>query len=175
MFTFILLFEIIFVNALCFRVSSIKHFLQGIEIASDIKKESMQSHNDKNISRNSREMTIIVSFCDLIVSSQLKTLDLTDVPKILRFHLYDKLGCFRGLRSLILGSGTGGWSNMYIEKFSSGVLNMKHLVKFSLCYDCTDSIIKLLTRNCKASLMIVDVEMSMQVTDASAELLSVCK
>ena len=64
---------------------------------------------------------------------------------------------------------------MYIEKFSSGLLKMKQLVKFSLCYDCTDSIIKLLTKNCKASLMIVDVEMSMQVTDASAELLSACK
>ena len=135
----------------------------------------MHCHDDKNISRNSREMTIVVSFCDLIISGQLKTLDLTDVPKILRFNIYDKLGSFRGLRSLVLGSGTGGWSNMYIEKLSVGVKNMKHLVKFSLCYDCTDSIIKLLTRNCKATLQIVDVEMSMQVTDASAELLSDCK
>ena len=135
----------------------------------------MQSHDDRNISRNSKEMTIIVSFCDLVVCDQLRTLDLTEVPKILRFHIYDKLRIFRGLRSLVLGSGTGGWSNMYIEKFSAGVMNMKNLVRFSLCYDCTDHIIKLLTRNCKHSLRIVDVEMSMQVTDASAECLSSCK
>lgn len=64
---------------------------------------------------------------------------------------------------------------MYIEKFSAGVINMKNLVRFSLCYDCTDHIIKLLTRNCKNSLRIVDVEMSMQVTDASAECISSCK
>ena len=64
---------------------------------------------------------------------------------------------------------------MYIEKFSLGVKNMKNLVKFSLYYDCTDSIMKLLTINCKATLRIVDVEMSKQVTDASAWLLSDCK
>ena len=40
---------------------------------------------------------------------------------------------------------------------------MKHLVKFSLCYDCTDSIVKLLVRNCKNTLRILDVEMSKQV------------
>ena len=64
---------------------------------------------------------------------------------------------------------------MYIEKFSTGVKNMRQLTHFSLCYDCTDSIIKLLTRNCKQTLRVVDVEMSMQVTNVSAELLSSCK
>ena len=29
-------------------------------------------------------------------------------------------------RSLVLGSGTGGWSNMYVEKFASGVRVRKY-------------------------------------------------
>ena len=31
---------------------------------------------------------------------------------------------------------------MYVEKFASGVKTMKHLVKFSLLYDCTENILQ---------------------------------
>ena len=58
---------------------------------------------------------------------------------------------------------------MYVEKFANGVKTMKHLVKFSLCYDCTNSIVKILIRNCKKTLRILDVEMSKQVTDEAAD------
>ena len=146
-----------------------------MENACETKKKALQSNDDSNISKNSRQITIVVSFSDLITTEVLRSLDLTDVPKILRFHIYDRLSCFKGLKSLVLGSGTGGWSNMYIEKFANGVKNMKHLVKFSLCYDCTDLILKLLSRNCYKTLKIIDVEMSKQVTDASVEALVKCK
>ena len=42
-------------------------------------------------------------------------------------------------------------------------------VKFSLCYDCTNTIVKILIRNCKETLRILDVEMSKQVTDEAAD------
>ena len=52
---------------------------------------------------------------------------------------------------------------------------MKWLVKFSLCYDCTDSILRILVRNCRKTLRILDVEMSKQVTDESAERIAQCE
>ena len=114
-------------------------------------------------------MVILVSFIELIINDRLSILDVSDIYKILRTSIFDKLNKFVGLKTLILGSGTGGWSNTYVEKFATGVKTMKHLVKFSLCYDCTDSIVKILIRNCKRTLRILDVEMSQQVTDEAAD------
>ena len=116
----------------------------------------------------------MVTFIDLILSDKLLALDLSQISKILRGNLYDRIDRLSGLRSLNLGSGTGGWSNMYIEKFSNGIRTMRNLVKFSLCYDCTDSILKILARNCRRTLRILDVEMSKQVTDKSGEFISQC-
>ena len=120
-----------------------------------------------------RQLCILVAFTELVVSPHLHHLDLADVPKILRLNFYEKLGDFRGLRSLVLGSGSGGWSNCYTEKFTSGLAQMKHLVKFSLCYDCTDAMVRVIAANCVASLKVLDVEMSKQVTDKSVG--SICK
>ena len=123
----------------------------------------------KKTSNTNKEMVILVSFIELIINDRLSVLDVSDIYKILRTNIFDKLNKFVGLKTLILGSGTGGWSNMYVEKFATGVKTMKHLVKFSLCYDCTDSIVKILIRNCKRTLRILDVEMSNQVTDEAAD------
>ena len=120
-------------------------------------------------SKTNKELVILVSFIDVIISDRLSVLDVSDIAKILRTNIFDKLNKFVGLKSLILGSGSGGWSNTYVEKFATGVKTMKHLVKFSLNYDCTDSIVKILIRNCKRTLRILDVEMSKQVTDEAAD------
>ena len=133
---------------------------QSLEKAVDIKKKT---------STTNREMVILVSLVEIIINDRLSFLDVSDIAKILRTNIFDKLNKFVGLKTLILGSGTGGWSNMYVEKFASGVKTMKHLVKFSLCYDCTDLIVKILIRNCKKTLRILDVEMSKQVTDEAAD------
>ena len=123
----------------------------------------------KKNSKTNKEIVILVSFIEVVISDRLSMLDVSDIAKILRTNIFDKLNKFVGLKSLILGSGSGGWSNMYVEKFATGVKTMKHLVKFSLCYDCTDSIVKILIRNCKRTLRILDVEMSNQVTDEAAD------
>ena len=92
---------------------------------------------------------------------------LPDLVKMLRSKLFDLLPGFRGLQILKLGSGSGGVSEVYHAKFLSGIAPMRHLVHFSLTYDCTDEIIKQLQRNCRRTLKILDVEYSFRVTDAS--------
>ena len=138
-------------------------FSQGLEEATEASKNKVEH----------RQFCILVTFTELVVSPHLHHLDLANVPKILRLNFYEKLADFRGLRSLVLGSGSGGWSNCYTEKFTTGLASMKHLVKFSLCYDCTDAMVRVLAMNCAASLRVLDVEMSKQVTDKSVA--SMCK
>lgn len=138
--------------------------LKGVELAAEATKNTTQH----------RQIYIVVAFSDLIASPHLARLDLTDVPKILRLNLYGKLGSFRGLERLVLGSGSGGWSDCYIGKFLEGIGRMSHLVQFSLCYDCTDKMVRVLSANCRATLRVIDVEMSNQVTDACVPDLSKC-
>ena len=140
--------------------------MQGVESAVKIRIKT---------SKTNRELAIIITFIDLIVSDRLRELDLSHMSKILRGNIYDRICRFSGLTCLNLGSGTGGWSNMYTEKFATGIRTMKWLVKFSLCYDCTDSILRILVRNCRKTLRILDVEMSKQVTDESAERIAQCE
>ena len=112
--------------------------LAGLELSAAALKVVMSN----GVTSNSKALVAAVSFTDLFLTDRLLALDLTTVSKMLRNNIYDKLGKCRNLRTLNLGSGSGGWSNMYIDRFVSGVKVMKHLVKFSLCYDCTDSVLK---------------------------------
>jgi hypothetical protein len=48
------------------------------------------------VSTHSREMTVIVSLSSVVVSPHLRSLQLDSVPKIIRSHLFDSLGLFRG-------------------------------------------------------------------------------
>ena len=74
-------------------------------------------------------MAIIVTFIDLILNDRLRNLNIGDISKILRTGLYEKINKFTGLSSLTMGSGSGGWSNMYVDKFANGIKTMKHLGK----------------------------------------------
>ena len=58
--------------------------------------------------KTNRELAIMISFVDLILSDKLVALDLSQMSKILRGNIYDRISLFRGLKSLNLGSGTGG-------------------------------------------------------------------
>ena len=120
-------------------------------------------------------MIVIVNFCDIIASPRLKRLDLTDVVKMLRSHIFDILPSFSGLTTLKLGSGSGGVSDIYHEKFLSGVRAMLHLVHFSLTYDCNDAIIAALAAKNGNSLRTLDIEYSSQVTDQSINDIVRCK
>ena len=55
-------------------------------------------------------------------------LDLENLPKMIRTKLYNCLPLFKELRTLILGSGSGGWvTDVYAEKFAVGLPYMKNL------------------------------------------------
>ena len=44
---------------------------------------------------------------------------------------------------LVLGSGSGGWvTDAYNVYFLLGIPKMRHLVKFSLMYDCTENVLQ---------------------------------
>lgn len=44
---------------------------------------------------------------------------------------------------LVLGSGSGGWvTDAYNEYFLLAIPKMRHLVKFSLMYDCTENVLQ---------------------------------
>ena len=57
--------------------------------------------------KTNRELVIMVSFIELILSDRLTALDLSQISKILRGNLYDRIDRLSGLKILNLGSGTG--------------------------------------------------------------------
>lgn len=120
-------------------------------------------------------MVAIVACCDLIITPRLKILDLTEVIKMLRSRIFDILPQFTGLQTLILGSGSGGVSNIYHDKFLQAVKAMPKLVHFSLTYDCTDEILSNLADTCHRTLKILDVEYSTQVTDEAIDSILKCR
>ena len=105
-----------------FKMKSLKHFVhvQAIEKAVAVKKLSTKTN---------REMAIIVTFIELILNDNLRNLNIDGISKILRTGLYEKINKFTGLNSLTLGSGSGGWSSMYYDKFANGIKTMKHIGK----------------------------------------------
>ena len=122
------------------------------------------------MTRFSREMYAIVKFSNVLVQKQRTSLDLETVPMIIRSKLYSCLQHFESLRSLVLGSGSGGWvTSAYNEYFLLGIPKLRNLVRFSLKYDCTENVLQVLSETAGATLRSLDIEYSAQVKDASAE------
>ena len=141
----------------------------------------------------SREMYAIVKFSNILVIPERRCLDLNSVPKMIRTKLYGSLKALTGLRSLHLGSGSGGWVTevkrkwrilqhrdvvvskfsdpfqAFSDSFSNGIAGMTRLVSFSLHYDCTESLISLLVDTCQGSLRSLDIERSGHVGDSAVD------
>ena len=112
------------------------------------------------------ELNAIVKFCNLLVHPLRRVLDLATVPQTIRTRLYGSLKCFVGLHTLILGSGSGGWvPEAYADKFSIALPRFDRLQQFSLKYDCTDIVLKVLSETCSNTLRSLDVERSQQVKE----------
>ena len=87
---------------------------------------------------------------------------------MIRTKLYNSIPIFKNLRTLILGSGSGGWvTDIYSEKFAQGLPNMHQLVHLSLKYDCNSYFLHTLSETCAKTLRILDIEHSKQVYDDS--------
>ena len=73
---------------------------------------------------------------------------------------------FEGLHTLILGSGSGGWvPEAYSDTILSALPRFNRLQHFSLKYDCTELVLKVLSESCSKTLRVLDVERSLQVKD----------
>ena len=133
--------------------------VEGIHDATRVKKRGYTPTT--SMSRFTRELYAIVKFSNILVQKERRVLNLEDVPKIIRTKLYSSLKyalqfytfssqttsiChrhFEKLRVLVLGSGSGGWvTDAYNEYFLVGIPKMRHLVKFSLMYDCTENVLQ---------------------------------
>ena len=125
-----------------------------------------------------QEMTCIVEFATIVAAAAerrlLRQLDLSSVTKMLRTRIFEMLPQLPQLHSLILGSGSGGWSDVWQTKFLNGLFVMEHLVVFSLTYDCNDEMLRMLRRNCGRTIRVIDAEHSQMVTDEGADELARC-
>ena len=112
------------------------------------------------------ELNAIIKFCNLLVHPLRRALDLASVPQVIRTRLYGSLTGFQGLHTLILGSGSGGWvPEAYAFKFLRALPKFNKLQHFSLKYDCTEHVLKVLSESCSESLRLLDVERCLQVKD----------
>ena len=112
------------------------------------------------------ELNAIVKFCNLLVHPLRRALDLASVPQVIRTRLYGSLKKFEGLHTLILGSGSGGWvPEAYSDTILSALPRFNRLQHFSLKYDCTELVLKVLSESCSKTLRVLDVERSLQVKD----------
>lgn len=119
-------------------------------------------------------MNVVVKMTLVAIHPQLKSIDFSAWPKVMRNVLYQNLSKMTGLEILNLGSGSGGWETSDIEKsILCGVVQMKNLVSLCLCFDCTDHILSVVGQNCSL-LQKLDVTSSRSVTDRSVAALLTC-
>lgn len=120
------------------------------------------------------EMNVVVNLTQVVIHSNLKTVEFSVWPKIMRHVLYKNLHVMTGLEVLDLGSGSAGWKTSGIEKMIiQGVSAMPNLTSFTLCFDCTDSIVTAVGQNCP-KLQKLDVTASRSVTDRCLTILQKC-
>ena len=126
------------------------------------KKQQFSPTVDKR--KFSLELNAIIKFCNLLVHPQRRILYLDSVPQDIRTRLYVGLTGFQALQTLILGSGSGGWvPEAYSDLFLSALPRFNMLRHFSLKYDCTEVVLKVLSETCSESLRVLDIERSIQV------------
>jgi len=117
--------------------------LQGLDRATRERKSRQTSTTD--IRGFTHQLYGIVQFAEVVVTPTRKSIRLDQCPQILRTKLYNCLSEMRQLKVLVLGSGSGGWGEVFEEVFILGVSQLRQLCHFSLKYDCTKPILKVMT------------------------------
>lgn len=131
--------------------------------------------NDIPMAAFLNKMKVAVHLTEVVMHPQLKKIAVWDWPKIMRHVLNQNLSKLVGLETLDLGSGSFGMDTTETEKYIlSGVQWMSNLTSFSLCFDCTNTIISVISRSCP-HLQRLDVTSSKSVTDRSVPFLLNCK
>lgn len=139
-----------------------------------IEKTKKTYYPQRAISEFMTEMNVVVSLTEVVLSSQLKEIDFSEWPKIMRYVIYKNLYKLSSLEVLNLGSCTGGWRTSEYDKcIIDGITEMKNLRSLCLCFDCTDLVIQVVAENC-TSIQCLDVTSSRSVTDRSIPYLLKC-
>ncbi|XP_011501083.1 PREDICTED: uncharacterized protein LOC105364762 [Ceratosolen solmsi marchali] len=121
------------------------------------------------------QISAAANLARVISHPNLKRIEFSAWPKIMRHVLYDCLSEMTGLEVLDLGSGSVGWRTSIIEKMIVlAVSNMKNLTCFTLCFDCTDQITATVCQNCP-KLQKLDVTASRSVTNRIIPFLLKCQ
>ncbi|XP_031345863.1 uncharacterized protein LOC116172736 [Photinus pyralis] len=121
------------------------------------------------------EMNVVVNLTEVVLNQNLKQIDFSCWPKIMRYVLYKNVHKLTGLEVLNLGSCTVGWHTSDGDRcILDGIADMKNLRSLCLCFDCSDSVIQILADNC-LHLQSLDVTSSRSVTDRSVAYLLKCK
>ena len=129
---------------------------------------------DTNIQQFTKAMHAIIEFSQLLILPIRKHLDMQKVPQMNRHCFFKELHKFSNITILILGSISGGWGNCYEAKFLAGLPYMKNLIHFSLKYDCTKTILQVLSDTCWKTLRILDIERSTKIRDDSIDYIKNC-
>lgn len=136
--------------------------------------QETRNESDRQMAIFMARMKVIVSLSEAVAHPQLRSLDVSRWPKIIRHVLNGTLHKLSGLEKLDLGGGSSGWDTSEAEKsVLSGVVAMHNLTSLYLCFDCTDNILAAVGANCPR-LQFLDVTSSRSVTDRSVPGLCSC-
>ena len=145
-----------------------KAIILGLDAATRIYKNSWTRTTDNRVF--TKVLYGIIKFTELAVFPSKKILLLDQVPQILRNKLYCHVPQMSHIVILNLGSGSGGTvTDAFEDKFIVGISSLHQLQQLTLRYDCTDRILEATAKCCKKTLVLLDVERSLKVTDIGAE------
>ncbi|KAJ8967905.1 hypothetical protein NQ317_000585 [Molorchus minor] len=121
------------------------------------------------------EMNVVVSLTEVVLNAQLKHIDFSEWPKIMRYVLFKNLNKMTGLETLNLGScASGWWTSEYDKCLFDGVAGMKYLKSLCLCFDSNDVIVQVVGENC-LNIQSLDLTSSRSVTDRCIPFLLKCR
>lgn len=116
-------------------------------------------------------VNVALGFTDLLMSDDLHSLSIDEVPRVMRVIFYRNLKQMTGMRSLNMGSMSGGWKTFEMEaSVLSAVSQMRNLQQLVLMYDATDNLLTLLTQVCP-KIHSVDFSCSKYITNESVDIL----
>ena len=145
--------------------------IKGISRMIDRLKEGIEFKRHERMAKFIAQVNVALSLAQSLISVKLRIIDFDEMPKMVRSHFYPKLSKMRCLEWLSLGSVTGGWKTFDMEEaLCDGLKNMNHLRHLCLNYDCTDSVLRTLVKNCPL-LVSLDISNSKNINNKSVDLL----
>lgn len=124
-----------------------------------------------NMAKFLTQINVAVRLAEALISRKMRIIDFDKLPKMLRTSFYQQFSKLTGLEWLSLGSVSGGWKTYEMEAFLvDGLKSMENLVHLCLNYDCTDRVLRVLTRNCQ-KLVSLDISNSKNINNQSVDIL----